>query len=48
MARLRSLFDTDEIGLGLKHRHDVEGENGKANRGWKGLALVGRIDLAEP
>jgi len=29
-----------EIGLGLKYRHDLEGANGKARRGWKGLALV--------
>jgi hypothetical protein len=36
-----------EIGLGLKCRHDLEGANGKAKRGWKGLGLVGRIDVAE-
>jgi len=29
-----------EIGLGLKYRHDLEGLNGKAMRGWKGLVLV--------
>ena len=34
-----------EIGLGLKLRHDLASENGKAKRGWKGLALVGRADL---
>ena len=37
-----------EIGLGLKCRHDLEGANGKARRGWKGLGLVGRIEVAEP
>ncbi len=37
-----------EIGLGMKLRHDLEGGNGKARRGWKGLGLVGRIDVAEP
>jgi hypothetical protein len=37
-----------EIGLGLKLRHDLASENGKAKRGWRGLALVGRIDVAEP
>ncbi|MGO8927935.1 MAG: hypothetical protein ACLQU3_13745 [Limisphaerales bacterium] len=37
-----------EIGLGMKLRHDLEGGNGKAKRGWKGLGLVGRIDVAEP
>jgi hypothetical protein len=37
-----------EIGLGMKLRHDLEGQNGKAKRGWKGLGLVGRIDVAEP
>ncbi len=29
-----------EIGLGMKLRHDLEGDHGKAKRGWKGLALV--------
>src|SRR5665811_492135 len=29
-----------EIGLGLKLRHDLEGGNGKARRGWRGLVLV--------
>jgi hypothetical protein len=24
-----------EIGMGLKPRHDLEGSNGKAKRGWK-------------
>jgi hypothetical protein len=33
-----------EIGLGLKLRHDLEGGNEKAKRGWKGLALVERAD----
>ena len=33
-----------EIGLGLKLRHDLDGTNGKAKRGWKGLALVDRAD----
>ena len=28
--------------MGLKYRHDLASENGKAKRGWKGLALVGR------
>ena len=32
-----------EIGLGMKLRHDLEGETGKAKRGWKGLGLLGRI-----
>lgn len=31
-----------EIGLGLKYRHDLASEQGKARRGWKGLALVER------
>jgi phage/plasmid-associated DNA primase len=34
-----------EIGLGLKLRHDLASGNGKAKRGWKGLALVERADL---
>jgi hypothetical protein len=29
-----------EINLGLRYRHDLEGLNGKAMRGWKGLVLV--------
>jgi hypothetical protein len=29
-----------EIGLGMKLRHDLEGGNGKAKRGWKGLAIL--------
>jgi phage/plasmid-associated DNA primase len=29
-----------EIGLGLKPRHDLDGANGKAKRGWRGLALA--------
>jgi|ERR1035437_1212876 hypothetical protein len=37
-----------EITWGLKLRHDLPGENGKPRRGWKGLGLVGRIDVAEP
>ena len=38
-----------EINLGLKYRHDLEGLNGKAMRGWKGLALVesGNVEKAE-
>ena len=32
------------MGLAMKLRHDLDGGNGKAKRGWKGLALVGRID----
>jgi ribosomal protein L35 len=28
----------------MKLRHDLEGENGKAKRGWKGLTLVERAD----
>jgi hypothetical protein len=24
----------------MKSRHDLEGENGKAKRGWKGLAIL--------
>jgi hypothetical protein len=31
-----------EIGLGMKLRHDLEGGNGKAKRGWKGMGLVER------
>jgi P4 family phage/plasmid primase-like protien len=31
-----------EIGLGMKLRHDLASENGKARRGWKGLGLVER------
>jgi len=34
-----------EINLGLKLRHDLEGANGKARRGWRGLSLV---EKAEP
>jgi len=30
-----------EIGFGMKLRHDLEGGNGKAKRGWRGLGLVG-------
>lgn len=33
-----------EIGLGMKLRHDLEGGNGKAKRGWKGLGLVEGAD----
>ncbi len=33
-----------EIGLGLKLRHDLASENGKARRGWRGLALAERAD----
>jgi len=29
--------------MGMKLRHDLEGRNGKAKRGWKGLGLLGRI-----
>jgi len=38
-----------EIGLGLKYRHDLEGGQGKAMRGWKGLALdeVGEAERVE-
>jgi hypothetical protein len=31
-----------EIGMGMKLRHDLEGGNGRAKRGWKGLGLVER------
>jgi len=34
-----------ETGLGLKYRHDMIGLNGKAGRGWKGLALVEEGDI---
>lgn len=34
-----------KIGLGLKYRHDLPGENGKPRRGWCGLAVVGAGDL---
>ncbi len=37
-----------ETTIGLKYRHDLASENGKARRGWRGLGLVGRIDVAEP
>jgi len=33
-----------EIGLGMKLRHDLASENGKARRGWKGLELVEKGD----
>ena len=38
-----------EIGLGLKYRHDLEGLNGKAMRGWKGLAFIkiGRVESGQ-
>jgi hypothetical protein len=36
-----------EIGLGLKYRDDLEGANGKAMRGWRGLALVGGAERLE-
>ena len=29
-----------EIGLGMKLRHDLAGETGKAKKGWKGLGLL--------
>jgi hypothetical protein len=29
-----------EIGFGMNPRHDLIGENGKARRGWSGLAVV--------
>jgi len=32
--------------MGLKYRHDLESERGKAMRGWKGLALV-EVERAE-
>ena len=28
-----------EVGYGIRPRHDLMGENGKARRGWSGLAL---------
>ena len=37
-----------EIGMRLKYRHHLATENGKARRGWNGLGLVGRIDVAKP
>ena len=37
-----------EIAMGMKLRHDLASGNGKAKRGWKGLALVERIDLGDP
>ena len=33
-----------EIAMGMKLRHDLEGGNGKAKRGWKGLAILERTD----
>jgi phage/plasmid-associated DNA primase len=33
-----------EIGMGMKLRHDLASENGKARRGWRGLTLVERAD----
>jgi hypothetical protein len=29
-----------ETGFSLRVRHDLEGKNGKAQRGWSGLAVV--------
>ena len=40
----RTAKEEIEITGELKLRHDLLGENGKTRRGWKGLALVGRID----
>ena len=37
-----------EIGLGLKLRHDLASENGKARRGWRGLALMERAGCGNP
>ena len=37
-----------EIAMGMKLRHDLASGNGKAKRGWKGLALLERIDLGDP
>jgi hypothetical protein len=34
--------------MGMKLRHDLEGGNGKAKRGWKGLGLVERTDCGNP
>jgi hypothetical protein len=28
-----------EVGFGMRPRHDLTGENGKARRGWAGLAM---------
>jgi P4 family phage/plasmid primase-like protien len=33
-----------EIGLGMKLRHDLASDDGKASRGWKGLGLAERTD----
>jgi P4 family phage/plasmid primase-like protien len=30
-----------EVGFGMRPRHDLTGEDGKARRGWSGLAVVG-------
>ena len=29
-----------ELSLGLRYRHDLVGQNGKAMSGWRGLGLV--------
>jgi hypothetical protein len=34
-----------EIGMGRKLSHDLKGGNGKARRGWRGLALVEHEDI---
>ena len=31
-----------EVTIGLKYRHDLEGENGKAKRGWRGVGILER------
>ena len=33
-----------EIAMGMKLRHDLASDNGKAKRGWKGLGLVERAN----
>ena len=35
-----------EILMGLKYRHGLNSGSGKAKRGWKGLGLVEKADLA--
>jgi phage/plasmid-associated DNA primase len=40
--------DEIEITFGLKVRHDLAGENRRARRAWKGLALVETADEGNP
>ena len=31
-----------EVTIGLKYRHNLEGDNGKAKRGWRGVGILER------